>query len=406
MGHLLERLQARREIRRERREAGRSVRSGMAGLTFEQAAAALSPRGGAPAAAAPRGPWPSGDGSTTTSARFVDQARGGFQRWDVDGDGFLSQSDLLRAEQDPVNHGESAAAIATLLERLYSIEQQSDDERGMENSGVTMSDLNALDAMERMRLSRGDTSVSNEQGQFVQALDRVRDTTRTPFAHGAPDPDAIRQGMVGSCFFLSALASRARQDPAAVQRMITPLGEGRYQVTFPDHDPIVVDEPTDAQIARGATAGGDGLWATLLERAYAQLRNGGSVDAQSDVMDHIDGGMLRRGVRDVTGNGANTDMLRFRTLGRVRRTVSQALASGRVVTASTRQHRSRYGMAAGNHVYEVVAFDEAADTVTLRNPWGFGEATAAQHSDTTVDGTFVLTLEEFKESFFLVSAER
>ena len=93
-----------------------------------------------------------------------------------------------------------------------------------------------------------------------------------------PAMSDVKQGYLGDCYFLAPLAEMAAQDPSAIQSMITPNGNNAYGVCFTvggQADYITVDN----ELADGGSifnhAPDD--WASLIEKAYAQLQAGGAL---------------------------------------------------------------------------------------------------------------------------------
>lgn len=95
------------------------------------------------------------------------------------------------------------------------------------------------------------------------------------FAADGPSPYDVRQGEVGSCWLLAAMAATARQQPQLIRGMFAAVEPQAYRVVF--HDPerraVTVtaavpfrwfaSEPLYAAARRAS-------WVSLLEKAYAQ----------------------------------------------------------------------------------------------------------------------------------------
>src|SRR5262249_4155892 len=106
------------------------------------------------------------------------------------------------------------------------------------------------------------------------------------FVNGVSYTD-IRQGAVGDCYYLSALAEMAMQTPGLVQTMFSDNGDSTYTVRFFHNgvaDYVTVDRylPTDTQgrfvyACQGdyASSTGNELWVALAEKAYAQVNEEG-----------------------------------------------------------------------------------------------------------------------------------
>ncbi len=331
--------------------------------------------------------------------RFVDRAIANFDDWDTDDDGHLSDSEIADAVNDSDNTGSDAAAAAALHHRQDEIEELSDDEWGDENDGVTLRDL----AEYNDRLGGDDETVSQTEFAYRDGQRRLRETSRELFV-GEASIEHMRQGRIGTCDLNAAAGSIAAQDHGDPDRnrledMIADNGDGTYTVSFPDEDPITVDAPTDAEIARYSTAGENGLWMTVLEKAYGRLEGDTAVAG-----DGGDGALPGNAVSNLT-DGSDVDFLSHTTLDTTRRKLRSAFANHEAVTAHI--HRDmpwgdsrRDGIPMG-HAYSVIGYDEANDTVTVRNPWGRTEPVDADGNaaDGTNDGVFTMTVAEFDAMF-------
>ena len=109
-----------------------------------------------------------------------------------------------------------------------------------------------------------------------------RQFTGQLFVNGATYTD-VRQGSVGDCYFVAALAEAAQHNPALINNMFIVNGDGTYTVKFFNGGQsyyVTVDSylPTNASgqaiyAARGTMYNNSGaeLWTALAEKAYAQL---------------------------------------------------------------------------------------------------------------------------------------
>ncbi len=109
------------------------------------------------------------------------------------------------------------------------------------------------------------------------------------FSKGISWDDPL-QGQVGNCWFVASVSALASARPDLIERMIKPLGNGRYEVTFHRYEPKnqryepdrVVVKPSFYRDMYGGpvygrsrgdrSSAGMELWFPILEKAYAQLR--------------------------------------------------------------------------------------------------------------------------------------
>jgi hypothetical protein len=299
---------------------------------------------------------------------FAQRAITVFARIDADKDGFLTGSELNKALHSDSFKGEDAAVVAAMIDRVSDLEDLSDDEFGIENDGVTKADLAAFEKLDKS----GSTLRKGAENRYGSAIYQQNHTTRQLFPRGAASISAaaVEQGGVGDCYFLAALAGLADRNPGAIQRMIKDHGNGTYTVSFPGRSPVHVDAPTDGEIGLGATANSDGLWVTVMEKAYAKLR--------SSTMDYeaIDGGQMSEGIEVLTGKSASTWNISLNSNESVRNEIATALKEGRTVTANIRPELfsnagTREGMPT-KHVYTIMGIDPKTNEIIVRNPWGSG----------------------------------
>ena len=353
-----------------------------------------------------------GKGATSEGARtatdFSSVARRVFSRIDTDKDGYLSEAEIDAAMVDRSFRGEDAAVVATLKELRAELEELADDEWGDENSGVTMKDLEQYERSGQVPKELRD----RVEATHAYGKGKIAGQSRA-LVNGAARPDAVQQGSIGDCYFLAAIVGRAYTDPSAIKKMVTDNGNNTYTVSFPGRKPVTVSAPTDAELARYSTAGQNGLWLSIAEKAYGQVRNDEAWFSTTTVaQDKADGGgFLSTGVGAVTGNGTDSDMLSLTSNDTTRAKLKAAMKDKRVVTAGTSkampwQQDIQGGVVMG-HAYTVVAYDAGSDSITLRNPWGSTEPTKADGTaaDGRNDGVFTMKLDAFAKTFSQICYE-
>ncbi|HEY1381222.1 MAG TPA: C2 family cysteine protease [Gemmataceae bacterium] len=197
------------------------------------------------------------------------------------------------------------------------------------------------------------------------------------FVNGAAYAD-VRQGQVGDCYFVAALAEIAKDSPQAIRQMFTDNGDGTFTVRFYHNgktDYVTVDRAlptTSAGTAEYASFGGrydnggNELWVALAEKAYAQLNEAGWLGhAAANSYAAIDGGYSDLAIEHVTGvssgwkwvqNATPTDLISAANSGRYTVLGSKQTAPGNGVIAS--------------HGYALVGYNAATGRFTLYNPWG------------------------------------
>jgi hypothetical protein len=306
------------------------------------------------------------DGPVVASG-FAQRARSIFTRVDGDRDGHITACEVNSALHNTSFTGQDAAAVAALYDNISDLEDLADDELGPENDGVTVADLNAFE-----RLGSSSTLRSGVEGRYAVAPSQVSSTASQLFSRGIASISAaaVNQGGVGDCYFLAALAGLADHNPAAIQRMIRENSNGTFTVSFPGRSPVTVARPTEAEIGLGATANSDGIWVTVMEKAYARLR-----DSDTDY-EAIDGGSVSEGIEALTGKSTTTWNISLHGNDSVRSEIATALSEGRVVTANIRpelfSNASRREGMPTRHVYTIMGVDPSTHEIIVRNPWGSG----------------------------------
>ncbi len=335
-----------------------------------------------------------------TPTDFSTRAQGMFSGMDTDSDGHLSADDIDRAMLDPNLSPEDASTVATMKSLREELEELSNDEWGDEDDGITLEDIREYERTGRVPQELRD----RVEGDYAWRRQRLAEGSGALFTdpNNNASIDAIQQGSLGDCWFLAAVGSMVSQDPQSVNRMIADNGDGTYTVTFPGRDPVTVNAPTNAERAYYGSSRGDGMWLSVLEKAYGQVRADG--DESGLPQDHMDGGFGKDSIADLTGAETNVDDTAFTDTDTTRDRMEDALSNGRLVTAGISSGPFTADRIQGlptGHEYTVVGYDRATDTVTLRNPWGRTEHTGADgtKSDGTDDGTFTVTMEEFDDLF-------
>jgi hypothetical protein len=102
------------------------------------------------------------------------------------------------------------------------------------------------------------------------------------FGANGPSMNDINQGFLGDCYFLSSLSEVACMNPNVVSSMFTANGNNTYGVRFYVNgaaEYVTVNN----QLANGGNEfnHATNIWASLAEKAYAQLQAGGVVTGNS-----------------------------------------------------------------------------------------------------------------------------
>ncbi len=206
------------------------------------------------------------------------------------------------------------------------------------------------------------------------------------------DPNDVKQGDLGDCYLLSAMAAVARANPQAIRDLIKDNGDGTYDVTlyvknhfWSSRGPQVIKVTSSfpaskdgtPAYAKGGDKGPDGpeLWPMLIEKAYAvflgsykDLDSGGYGADAMTILTNQDSQTLTPSdyPDDVLVKMIDTDM-----------------KNGYAITASSnwewrdlwsdnyQEDKSYKDSGVVNlHEYSVKAAHPGATTIDLQNPWG------------------------------------
>ena len=222
------------------------------------------------------------------------------------------------------------------------------------------------------------------------------DFSSRPLFVDGPQYNDIRQGSVGDCYFLAALASLADADPSMIRQMIAPMGDGTYAVRFYSGTQAVYvrvdawlpasgDSPAYARLTPA-----DELWVALAEKAYAQFRNG------TNDYSALSGGWMGDVYQAVTGTGANYIYMSDTGFAA---TLSEQLAAGHAMSTMTWWNVT--GPLYANHAYMVkdVTAESGTTFVTVYNTYGCNGRPWDGNPD---DGLLKITLAQFMGDFQMV----
>ncbi len=390
-----------------------------------------------------------------------------FDAWDTDSDGSLSAKEIDAKSVDPAITGPDAAAIATLkrfirsgkydLPAALTKDYLSNPPKPPKNAPKP-SNADRDDSTEADNTSPQPARASEPkrfpdfQSRFASCLRRIESTKRDLALDDTPDLDKCRQGPLGSCFFVAPVGAAVYRDPTFISSIISEKIEGGYRVNFPDGRSVDLAPLTDVEVAISSSTGDEGLWLPVLEKAFGTLRKEAdpekySMESATDAI--ANGGSTAGTIRALTGRKTESIALKRRPKAmpprmtkdrrnvqieadgktpyefaldhakaqqRVRERVAKALAERRLVAASTAFEPQPPGIS-WKHAYAVLAFDPAADAITLWNPHGNTFKPKSVDDSTTTNlpglrsgyptkgGVFTVPIAEFVRIFSTVTLE-
>jgi hypothetical protein len=298
------------------------------------------------------------------------------------------QSEVLRLEREQAAREkkaiEDAMAAAANAKDPESIRKQCSE------AGVPFTDADFT----------GDGAIFMDTSQQINRL-KVQEWLRPAQFYTKPTltknnhvaAEEISQGNLGDCWLLSAMSVLARR-PELMDKVLAVKeynDEGVYAVNLYKNGKwiqVIVDDlfpciprPTvrnpDRMIpAYCRSKTGDGLWMSVIEKAYAKYH--GSYEG-------IEGGLVHLGLVDLTGGAgeeirlAEPQTKRAISSGALWRRLMQYSAAGHLLGAGTPAgvdtNISAMGIVQG-HAYAILRVEEESDTngehklIQLRNPWG------------------------------------
>lgn len=314
-------------------------------------------------------------------------------RWDRDKNGVISEQEIDLLVIDPHVKGEHAAAVGAIknFQRMYNLppltpallaaEEKRSKPRVDDENGPSLTEF---------------STGLNWNKAYADALKRIKTGGRELYKNEKLDITQFHQGQLGDCYFVSLLGAMVHRNPDAVRRMIVPQANGGYRVSFADDKPVIIPALTDAEIATSSTAGDEGLWVAVFEKAFGTLRQRQYPSYHKDDKVATDaiaqGGSPVITIRVLTGKEPDEVILRDSTgevrvidgrrttkvapvatpteLTRVvRDKIVAALKRNKLVGIATYPERLPPGIP-GQHAYAVVGYDQATDSVEIWNPHG------------------------------------
>ena len=329
-----------------------------------------------------------------------------FSSIDANHDGTLSKEELASA----VKNNKDAEVAQFFLDHFERAKSNPWDLSHLWTSGLNKNDIAnfKFDNEDKVNsasdtLSKAATRVYDHQGD--ERSDRLwgpRDDFKSNIK-----PEAIAQGDIGDCFFLSSLAAVAKSEPEKIRGMIGyDADKKEYKVTFPGDKshPVCVTAPTEMEQGLYNSPSKYGTWAGVLEKAYGKyLQDNKGKSSQLDPAEAADdGGHLTDALHLLTGdnvsyskfnpgfqNPLNSKLISDDQLKKILSTASSKPVCCGTVDASK---ESEYP---SDHAFTVIGFDPKGDNgaglVTVRNPWG--------SNDENHTGINEMTFAQFKQRF-------
>ena len=220
-----------------------------------------------------------------------------------------------------------------------------------------------------------------------------------------PSRADAKQGMLGDCYFIAALASIADKNADAVRNMFIDNGDSTFTIRFygssasgvrtADYVTVNRKLPAYSNGALGYSSYGMSilsastpLWIALAEKAYAQWNETGQAGRDgTNRYAAIEGGWMSNVNAQVLGYNSSN----FSFASTSKQTLIDALNSSKAITLGTQQSASAGGLV-GSHAYSITGYNATTDTFSLHNPWGVSHPTPLSWSQLQANcSMFVVT---------------
>ena len=264
-------------------------------------------------------------------------------------------------------------------------------------------ELSADDSSKALSFSHAPSFVP----RYREAIKRISKTSRDLFPQMMPSFEGVRQGL-GDCPFVSTVGALVHRDPSFIKKMISENGNGSFTVSFGDGQSIKLNQITDGDIGMWTSAGTNGLWLTVLEKAYRRALLQAKIPHKSQEEKDAES------IYDQFGSGHTVQIFTGHEILRVElkdikhgtekyvslcQKLKTTLANHLIIKASTsKQAGTKVPHVAGGHAYAVLAYDQKSDTLEVFNPWGNtfvpGGEDGFQNGYTTKGGIFHVPLRE------------
>ena len=333
----------------------------------------------------------------------------------------LSSSDIQKALKNPDLSAEDRNALQLIQKNYKNIGSWT------ELNGVTTKDF--ADYYTASWNGSDQAKLVNEVGTDIQrtaaeaqTAGRCTDLYATKDPLQSINPDAIRQGRIGDCYFEASLAAVAKSNPELIKNSIKDNHDGTYTVTFPG-DPntkITVSAPTEAEIGLYNSSGKNGIWASVMEKAFGQYKADHAHFWQSTngtPQSNADGGGYATDVlKLLTGSDVNSISLDDSAAKKaeVAKQLEAAFSSNppKAVASAIYGDSDFYNWFHDpsettqdnfykSHEYTITGFTpdgHGGGTVTIRNPWG-GSANSPE-------GTISIPLDVYLKNFSDVNIQK
>lgn len=313
---------------------------------------------------------------------FASVVESNFAKWDHNHDGKLTVQEVDAQVVNPKVNGDEAAAVAAL--HVY--------QRDHKNAPPLTKAQLLQSSKEKDSAERRD--VQQKQAHFGSNFESFRNhinkAPKSIFAtKEAPTLEGFKQGLLGDCYFLAAVAAALHADPPVFRRMFQSRPDGSCDVHFYSGHVVRLPRLTDAEIALSSSAGEQGVWLNALEKAFGEIKLQVRNARKNRGGDHFDLDIIARGgdpgdaIEVLCGSQSKSVNLRkgkaetlppevelLKHKNELHVLFSTALPRKFLCCCSVASKGKYPPGIVTDHCYSILGYDPRTQHVTVRNPWG------------------------------------
>lgn len=339
---------------------------------------------------------------------FSSVVRWHFADWDHDHDGTLTPEETDDVFKRAQLKGLAAAAAAVL--KFYSRDHIGRQlwRQGPQTDNMLPLTLARLQTYEEAWINRTDRPPCDEW--FGDFRARVEQTPRELFPEKLPKLTVIAQGHLGDCYLMSMVGALVHRSPQHVCQMIEQVDDKKYAVHFAGaKQPVQILAPSDAEIALNSSARQNGLWLTVLEKAYAAHVNRQQPKGKRDkvVSDKIAfAGFERNAVALLTGH--DTASVQWND-PKLQTELRKAAAAKCLIFTGVRGEVKAPAPLHPGHSYAVLDYDSKTHQMTIFDPGGedfsIQGPPGLQHGYEIKSGVLSMPYQDFVQVFWGIGHE-
>ena len=354
---------------------------------------------------------------------IADAVKENFSQWDSNGDGQLSVDEVNAALANPKIKNGSAAAIVAIEKVIrghkYKLPPLTKDyliSSPLKEPANSNEEAESADDESKAAIFNHEPSF---QQRYEKAMMKLRETSQELFPQSLPSFTATHQGALGDCPFVSTVGAIVYRNPADIRAMFKQNSDRSFVVTFGNGKSVKIAHLTDADIAMWSCAGTNGLWFTVLEKAYRKLLVQSKKQAgnkQASIYDKFSSGQT---VEIFSGHktysfelknfsGGTHDLVTLRNALNNAQRENLLMKTGTPGKGGGKAKDWPPHMPHG-HAFAILGYDERTDLVHVWNPWGNNVtpkgADGLKNGYKTQTGQFFVPLKEFVEIFNKINFE-